>query len=101
MHPSPGTVKAPSRKAPLKLKSSFKDFSRTFFLISLQWTCWSLPLKFSNIFFELLKKQNYSGWLVVEAEQDPAKANPFEYAKIGYKYLIETLKSANLEIENY
>ncbi len=51
-------------------------------------------------FFELLKKQNYSGWLVVEAEQDPAKANPFEYAKIGYKYLIETLKSANLEIEN-
>ena len=51
-------------------------------------------------FFELLKEQNYSGWLVVEAEQDPAKANPFEYAKIGYKYLIETLKSANLEIEN-
>ena len=51
-------------------------------------------------FFDLLKKQNYSGWLVVEAEQDPAKANPFEYAKIGYKYLIETLKSANLEIEN-
>ena len=52
-------------------------------------------------FFDLLKEQNYSGWLVVEAEQDPAKANPFEYAKIGYKYLIETLKSANLEIENY
>ena len=51
-------------------------------------------------FFELLKEQNYSGWLVVEAEQDPAKANPFEYAKIGYKYLIETLKSTNLEIEN-
>ena len=51
-------------------------------------------------FFELLKEQNYSGWLVVEAEQDPAKANPFEYAKIGYKYLIETLKSVNLEIEN-
>ncbi len=51
-------------------------------------------------FFDLLKEQNYSGWLVVEAEQDPAKANPFEYAKIGYKYLVETLKSANLEIEN-
>ena len=51
-------------------------------------------------FFDLLKEQNYSGWLVVEAEQDPAKANPFEYAKIGYKYLIETLKSANVEIEN-
>ena len=51
-------------------------------------------------FFDLLKEQNYSGWLVVEAEQDPAKANPFEYAKIGYKYLTETLKIANLEIEN-
>ena len=51
-------------------------------------------------FFDLLKEQNYSGWLVVEAEQDPAKANPFEYAKIGYKYLTETIKIANLEIEN-
>ena len=51
-------------------------------------------------FFDLLKEQNYSGWLVVEAEQDPAKANPFEYAKIGHKYIIETLKSANVEIEN-
>lgn len=25
----------------------------------------------------------YSGWLVVEAEQDPAKANPLEYSKMG------------------
>ena len=40
----------------------------------------------------------YSGWLVVEAEQDPIKANPFEYAKIGYKYLTETLKKSNIEI---
>ena len=35
--------------------------------------------------FDILKVKNYSGWLVVEAEQDPAKANPFKYAKIGYK----------------
>jgi len=48
--------------------------------------------------FDVLKQKNYSGWLVVEAEQDPAKANPFEYAKIGYKYLTETLKRSNLEI---
>ena len=48
--------------------------------------------------FDMLKEKNYSGWLVVEAEQDPEKANPFEYAKIGYKYLIETLKSSNIEI---
>ena len=48
--------------------------------------------------FDVLKEKNYSGWLVVEAEQDPAKANPFEYAKIGYKYLTETLNSSNIEI---
>ena len=48
--------------------------------------------------FDILKTKNYSGWLVVEAEQDPIKANPFEYAKIGYKYLTETLKKSNIEI---
>jgi len=30
--------------------------------------------------FKELKKANYTGWWVVEAEQDPAKANPLEYA---------------------
>ena len=48
--------------------------------------------------FDILKTKNYSGWLVVEAEQDPIKANPFEYAKIGFKYLTETLKKSNIEI---
>ncbi len=36
---------------------------------------------------EAIKKYNYSGWLLVEAEQDPAKANPLEYAKKAMKYL--------------
>ena len=35
---------------------------------------------------------NYKGWIVVEAEQDPAIANPFEYAKKGHKYLTDELK---------
>ena len=48
--------------------------------------------------FDILKTKDYSGWLVVEAGQDPAKANPLEYAKIGYKYLTETLKSSNIDI---
>ena len=48
--------------------------------------------------FDILKTKGYSGWLVVEAEQDPMKANPFEYAKIGYKYLTDTLKKSNIEI---
>jgi inosose dehydratase len=50
--------------------------------------------------FNILKETNYSGWLVVEAEQDPAKANPFEYAKMGYKYLNDTLNKSNIEIFN-
>ena len=48
--------------------------------------------------FDILKKNNYSGWLVVEAEQDPKKANPLEYAIKGYKYLTETLKKSNIQI---
>ena len=49
-------------------------------------------------FLTVLKKRNYAGWLVVEAEQDPAKANPFEYAKIGYKYLSKTAKDCGFDI---
>lgn len=36
---------------------------------------------------KVLYENNYNDWLVVEAEQDPVKANPFVYAKIGYNYL--------------
>ena len=37
--------------------------------------------------FDLLDKAGYTGWIMVEAEQDPAKANPFEYAKMGREYI--------------
>ena len=40
---------------------------------------------------KILFENKYSDWLVIEAEQDPAKANPFEYAKIGYNYLSSIL----------
>ncbi|OOF82163.1 myo-inosose-2 dehydratase [Rodentibacter caecimuris] len=40
--------------------------------------------------FEILDKHNYKGWMVVEAEQDPAIANPFEYAVKGRQYIKET-----------
>ena len=36
----------------------------------------------------------------MEAEQDPKKANPLEYAIKGYKYLTETLKQSNIKILN-
>jgi len=39
--------------------------------------------------FKILKQAKYSGWWVVEAEQDPAKANPFEYALKARDYIRE------------
>ncbi|MEG0856954.1 MAG: myo-inosose-2 dehydratase [Terrisporobacter sp.] len=39
--------------------------------------------------FEVLAKNNYEGWLLVEAEQDPKVANPFEYALKARKYISE------------
>jgi inosose dehydratase len=37
-----------------------------------------------------LAHRKFNGWLVVEAEQDPAKANPLEYAQMARRYLRET-----------
>lgn len=39
--------------------------------------------------FKVLEEAGYEGWVVVEAEQDPARANPFEYAVKARKYIAE------------
>lgn len=39
--------------------------------------------------FETLAQSGYEGWLLVEAEQDPALANPFEYAVKARAYIRE------------
>ena len=39
--------------------------------------------------FEVLAENNYEGYVLVEAEQDPAIANPFEYALKARKYIAE------------
>jgi len=41
--------------------------------------------------FDLLDRARYAGWFVVEAEQDPQKANPLEYAQKARSYIRETL----------
>jgi inosose dehydratase len=46
--------------------------------------------------FGVLKEAGYQGWLVVEAEQDPAKAHPLTYARLGYRYLSATAAEAGL-----
>ena len=38
-----------------------------------------------------LDKAGYSGWMVVEAEQDPRVANPLRYARMGRQFLKQEL----------
>jgi len=45
---------------------------------------------------EALKSAAYAGWLVVEAEQDPAKAHPLTYARMGHDYLLNAGRQAGL-----
>ena len=40
--------------------------------------------------FDILDKAGYEGWLLEEAEQDPAVANPFEYALKAREYIKKT-----------
>jgi inosose dehydratase len=47
---------------------------------------------------DVLKKMDYSGWIVVEAERDPAKANPFEYSKLGYDHIVDICGKSGLSI---
>lgn len=39
--------------------------------------------------FQTLQDVDYKGWMVVEAEQDPAKANPLEYAIKARTYIAD------------
>jgi inosose dehydratase len=46
-----------------------------------------------------LAERGYDGWLVVEAEQDPAKAHPLTYATMGYRSLLATARLAGFDVE--
>ncbi len=45
-----------------------------------------------------LAAMDYAGWIVVEAEQDPAKAPPYDYSKLGYETIVAACQNAGLEI---
>ncbi len=49
-------------------------------------------------FAKTLEAIGYEGWVVVEAEQDPAKAPPLEYAKMGHDHLVKALNAAGYAI---
>ena len=51
-----------------------------------------------NPLIKILYENEYSDWLVVEAEQNPSKANPYEYAKKGYNYLKKVITESGYEI---
>jgi inosose dehydratase len=44
----------------------------------------------------ILRDAGYAGWLVVEAEQDPVKAPPLRYARIGFAHLSQLLAELGL-----
>jgi len=46
---------------------------------------------------QALAEINYSGWIIVEAEQDPAIANPREYGEIGLATLKREAAAAGLK----
>lgn len=54
-------------------------------------------IDYQTLFFAL-KKSHYQGWLVVEAEQDPAVAHPLTYATLGAVNLRALCVRAGLEI---
>ena len=51
-------------------------------------------LEFASV-MQLLAAVGYSGWIIVEAEQDPAMANPKQYAELGLKTLRREASAAN------
>ena len=49
-------------------------------------------------FARILADIGYEGWVVVEAEQDPAKAPPYEYSLMGYRHLTAAFEAAGYSI---
>jgi inosose dehydratase len=51
-------------------------------------------------FARALAEIGYGGWVVVEAEQDPLKAPPLEYSRMGLRHLSAAFGAAGYEIEH-
>ena len=47
-----------------------------------------------------LKAMDYAGWIVVEAEQDPASAPPYDYSKMGFEHIVAICKASGLVIDH-
>jgi inosose dehydratase len=51
------------------------------------------------VLLKILATKGYAGWLVVEAEQDPAKAHPLTYATMGCRNLSQLARDAGFAVE--
>jgi inosose dehydratase len=49
-----------------------------------------------GVLLPILREAGYAGWLVVEAEQDPAIAHPLTYARLGFQNLRQAVNAAGL-----
>ena len=45
-----------------------------------------------------LAAMEYAGWIVVEAEQDPAKAPPYDYSRMGHEHILKVCARAGLTV---
>lgn len=50
-----------------------------------------------DAFLRALAAKDYSGWIIIEAEQDPAIADPRQYAELGLRTLRGSATSAGLK----
>ncbi len=77
------------------------DRARESFLDAVLKGAFTVPGDGSLDFGELVRRMadvGYEGWFVVEAEQDPALAPPYEFACIGYAELSRVLVDAGYKI---
>lgn len=80
-----GHVHCKDVRAAIMERSRREDWS---FNTSVREGVYTVPGDGGIDFVRVLRElSSYSGWLVVEAEQDPDKAHPLTYAKMGYANL--------------
>ncbi len=89
-----GHVHCKDIRAGVRARADREDWS---FLDSVLAGIFTVPgdgsLEFPSLFRNL---RNYDGWVVVEAEQDPAKAHPLTCATMGHRNLAGFLSEAGL-----
>jgi inosose dehydratase len=85
-------------RAPVLAKARREDMS---FMGAVMEGIFTVPGDGAVDFTALLKplaRRGYEGWLVVEAEQDPAKAHPLTFATKGYLSLLAMAREAGFTV---